>query len=229
MAGYADSAANKQAAEIRREFGGRIDSLETGLNTFSTQLATADSKMERQHSEILQAVKSNSKGGYGKGGGQGNKGKWRGQQQPPLQPRFQMQRSLDGQQQQQQQWQHQPQWQQQQQQAPQASWQSTVPAPRAAVACQTWANGRKPFASWGCGGPHIERNCPNKGIVDASIAATRHGADVCSLALSGDDSGEATLEEVEGRFGGIDEVRGFVNAVRTQSDRGNHDWCSAAR
>ena len=65
MAGYADSAANKQATEIIREFGGRIDVLETGLNTFSTQLATVDSKMERQHSEILQAVKSNSKGSKG--------------------------------------------------------------------------------------------------------------------------------------------------------------------
>ena len=106
MAGYADSAANRQAAELRREIGGRIDVLETGLNTFSTQLATVDSKMERQHSEILQADKSKgNKGGYGKGGGQGNKGKWRNQQQQPLQPRFQQQQ----QQQQQQQWQQQPQ------------------------------------------------------------------------------------------------------------------------
>ena len=89
MAGYADSATNKQAAELSREFGGRIDVLETGLNTFSTQLATVDSKMQRQHTEILQAVKGKgNKGGYGKGGGQGNKGKWRNQQQQPLQPRF---------------------------------------------------------------------------------------------------------------------------------------------
>ena len=36
MAGYADSAANKQAAELRKEFGSRIDTLESGFNTFST-------------------------------------------------------------------------------------------------------------------------------------------------------------------------------------------------
>ena len=36
--------------------------------------------------------------------------------------------------------------------------------------------------------------------------------------LSGDDSGEATLEEVEEKFGGVEEVRGFVNAVRAQSE-----------
>ena len=86
MAGYADSAANK----IRIEFGGRIDSLETGMTTFGAQLATVDTKIERQHSEVLQAVRNSSKGkgGYGKGGGQGNKGKWRNQQQQPLQPRF---------------------------------------------------------------------------------------------------------------------------------------------
>ena len=64
----------------------------------------------------------------------------------------------------------------------------------------------------------MERNCPNKGTVDATRAGTRHGAHVCSLALSGDDSGEATLEEVEEKFGGIEEVRGFVNAVRAQSE-----------
>ena len=38
MAGYADSAASKQAAELRREFGARIEILETGFSTFSTQL-----------------------------------------------------------------------------------------------------------------------------------------------------------------------------------------------
>jgi hypothetical protein len=38
MAGYADSGANKQAAELRREFGSRIETLESGFNTFSTQL-----------------------------------------------------------------------------------------------------------------------------------------------------------------------------------------------
>ena len=64
----------------------------------------------------------------------------------------------------------------------------------------------------------MERNCPNKGTVDATRADTRHGANVCSLALSGDDSGEATLEEVEEKFGGIEEVRGFVNAVQAQSE-----------
>jgi hypothetical protein len=53
MAGYADSAANKQAAELRREFGSRIDTLESGFNTFSTQLQSVDSKMERQHSKLL--------------------------------------------------------------------------------------------------------------------------------------------------------------------------------
>ena len=90
MAGYADSAANKQAAELRKEFGSRIETLESGFNTFSTQLQSVDSKMERQHSELLQAVRSKGKGG------QGGKGKWQ-QQQQPLQPRF-------PQQQQQQQW-----------------------------------------------------------------------------------------------------------------------------
>ena len=55
MAGYADSAASKQAAELRREFGSRIETLETGFSTFSTQLQpeSVDSKMERQHSELL--------------------------------------------------------------------------------------------------------------------------------------------------------------------------------
>ena len=204
MAGYADSAASKQSAELRREFGARIETLETGLSTFSTQLQSVDTKIDRQHSELLQALRSKGKGG------QGGKGKWRHQQQP-LQPRFQ--------QQQQQPWQQQPQW-QQQRQAPQAGWQATVPAPQrqGAAAGQSWASGRKPLACWGCGGPHMERNCPNKGTVDATIAHTRHGANVCSLALSGDDSGEATLEEVEEKFGGIEEVRGFVNAVRAQSE-----------
>jgi hypothetical protein len=70
MAGYADSAANKQAAELRRELGARIEVLETGFSTFSTQLQSVDSKMERQHSELLQAVRSKGKGG------QGGKGKW---------------------------------------------------------------------------------------------------------------------------------------------------------
>ena len=60
----------------------------------------------------------------------------------------------------------------------------------------------------------MERNCPNKGTVDATSAHTRHGANVCSLCLAGDDSGEATLEEVEEKFGGLGEVRGFENAVR---------------
>jgi hypothetical protein len=41
---------------------------------------------------------------------------------------------------------------------------------------------------------------------------------VCSLCLSGDDSGEATLEEVEEKFGGLEEARGFVEAVRAQSE-----------
>lgn len=202
MAGYADSAANKQAAELRREFGSRIETLETGLSTFSTQLQSVDTKIDRQHSELLQALQKKGKGG------QGGKGKWR-QQQQPLQPRFP--------QQQQQQWSQQPQW---QQQAPQAGWQATVPAPQrqGTAAGQSWTSGRKPLACWGCGGPHMERNCPNKGTVDATRADTRHGANVCSLALSGDDSGEATLEEVEEKFGGLEEVRGFVNAVRAQSE-----------
>ena len=206
MAGYADSAANKQAAELRREFGSRIDTLESGFSTFSTQLQSVDTKIDRQHSELLQTLRNKGKGG------QGGKGKWR-HQQLPLQPKFQQQ------QQQQQPWQQQPQW-QQQRQAPQAGWQATVPAPQrqGAAAGQSWASGRKPLACWGCGGPHMERNCPNKGTVDATIAHTRHGANVCSLALSGDDSGEATLEEVEEKFGGIEEVRGFVNAVRAQSE-----------
>ena len=45
MAGCADSAANKQAVELRREFGTRREVLETGFSTFSTQLQSADSKM----------------------------------------------------------------------------------------------------------------------------------------------------------------------------------------
>ena len=114
MAGYADSAASKQAVELRREFGARIEILETGFSTFSTQLQSVDSKMERQHSELLQAVSKGSKGGYGAKEGQGSKGKWRQQQQP----RFP----------QQQQWSQQPQW--QQQQAPQSGWQATVSAPQ---------------------------------------------------------------------------------------------------
>ena len=64
----------------------------------------------------------------------------------------------------------------------------------------------------------MERNYPNKGTVDATSGHTRHGANVCNLCLSGDDSGGATLEEVEEKFGGLEEVRGFVNAVRAQSE-----------
>ena len=41
---------------------------------------------------------------------------------------------------------------------------------------------------------------------------------MCSLCLSRDDSGEATLEGVEEEFGGLEEVRAFVNAVRAQSE-----------
>ena len=55
-------------------------------------------------------------------------------------------------------------------------------------------------------------------FVDATSAHTRHGANVCSLCLSGDDSGEATLEEAEEKFGGVEEVPGFVNAVRAQAE-----------
>ena len=74
VAGYADSAASKQAAELRCEFSGGIEALEVGVSTFSTQLQSVDSKMERQHIELLQAVRSKGKGTYDKGG-QGNKGK----------------------------------------------------------------------------------------------------------------------------------------------------------
>ena len=63
MAGYADSAATKQAAELRRELGSRIETLESGFSTFSTQLQSVDTKMERQHTELLQAVRSKGKGG----------------------------------------------------------------------------------------------------------------------------------------------------------------------
>ena len=59
MVGYADSAASKQSAELRREFGARIETLETGLSTFSTQLQSVDTKIDRQHSELLQALKNN--------------------------------------------------------------------------------------------------------------------------------------------------------------------------
>ena len=93
MAGHADSAASKQSAELRREFGSRIEVLETGFSTFSTKVQSVDSKMERQHSELLQAVRSKGKGG------QGGKGKWR-QQQQPLQPRFPPQQQQQQQQQQ---------------------------------------------------------------------------------------------------------------------------------
>ena len=82
---------------------------------------------------------------------------------------------------------------------------------------QSWASGGVPLACWGCGRSHLERNCPNKGTVDATSAHTRHGANVCSLCLSGDDSGEATLEEAGEKFGGLEEVRGIVNAVRAQA------------
>ena len=64
----------------------------------------------------------------------------------------------------------------------------------------------------------MERNCPNKGTVDATSAATRQGANVCSLCLAGDDSGEVALEELEERVGGLAEVRGFVNAVQVQTE-----------
>ena len=85
MVGYADSAASKQSAELRREFGSRIETLETGLSTFSTQLQSVDSKVDRQHTELLQALRNK-----GVKGGQGGKGKWR-QQQQSFQPKFQQQ------------------------------------------------------------------------------------------------------------------------------------------
>ena len=53
MAGYADSAASKQSAKLREKFGARIETLETGLSTFSTQLQSFDTKIDRQHSELL--------------------------------------------------------------------------------------------------------------------------------------------------------------------------------
>ena len=62
MAGYADSDARKQSAELRREFGARIETLETGLSTFSTQLQSVDTKIDRQHSELLQALSRKGKG-----------------------------------------------------------------------------------------------------------------------------------------------------------------------
>ena len=198
MAGYADSAASK----VRLELGARIDAVESSVGALSTQLQSVDLKMDSMKDELLQAVRKGSKGGKGAG-----KGK-------PWQQRQQQQRWSQQPQQQQQAWSQQQQP-QQQPQAPHSGWQSTVPAPAAG---QSWASGRKPLACWGCGGPHMERNCPNKGTVDATRADTRHGAHVCSLALSGDDSGEATLEEVEEKFGGLEEVRGFVNAVRAQSE-----------
>ena len=52
----------------------------------------------------------------------------------------------------------------------------------------------------------MERNCLSKDVVDATNAHTRHGANVRSLYLSRDDSGEATLEEVEEKIGGVEEV-----------------------
>ena len=106
MAGYADSAALKIGAQLRSEFGGRIDAVESSVSALSTQLQTVDSKMDVMKDELLKAVRKGSKGS--KGGGKGKS--WRPQQQ------------------QQQRWSQQP---QQQQQAPQSSWQSTVPAPAA--------------------------------------------------------------------------------------------------
>ena len=85
MAGYADSAAGKQSAELRKEFGSRIETLETGLSTFSTKFQSVESKIDGQHTELLQALRD--KGGKG---GQGGKGKWRHDQQL-LQPKFEQQ------------------------------------------------------------------------------------------------------------------------------------------
>ena len=205
MAGYADSAANKQSAELRREFGARIETLETGLSTFSTQLQSVDTKIDRQHSELLQALKSKGKGG------QGGKGKWR-QQQQPLQPRF----------------------------PPAAAAAAVVTAAAVAQQRRLLRQAGRQLCQHRRGreqlqvslGPVGGSRSPVGAAVDHIWSATaltrvqltlpertlRHGANVCSLCLSGDDSGEATLEEVEEKFGSLEEVRGFVNAVRAQSE-----------
>ena len=53
MAGYA----SKQVAELKRKFGARIETLETGFSTLSTQLQSVDNKTERQHNELHQLDK----------------------------------------------------------------------------------------------------------------------------------------------------------------------------
>ena len=68
MAGYADSAASKVGAQLRSEFGGRIDAVESSVGALSTQLQTVDSKMDVMKNELLQAVRKGGKGG-GKGNG----------------------------------------------------------------------------------------------------------------------------------------------------------------
>ena len=165
MAGYADSAASKVGAQLRSEFGGRIDAVESSVGALSTQLQTVDSKMDVMKDELLQAVRGRGRQRRRQGqvlaaattaaaamvtaAAAAAAAAWSPQQQPQQQP-----------------------------QAPQSGWQSTVPAP---VAGQSWASGRKPLACWGCGGPHMERNCPNKGTVDAKAATTSVHHDDASI------------------------------------------------
>ena len=168
MAGYADSAASKQAAELRREFGSRIETLETGFSTFRRSCSRSTARWSDSTlscSRLSRARAREVKEARASGDSSSSRC------------------SQGSQQQQQQQWSQQPQW-QQQQQAPQAGWQATVPAPQrqGAAAGQSWASGRKPLACWGCGGPHMERNCPSKGTVDAT-RATLGTARTCAVWL----------------------------------------------
>ena len=73
---------------------------------------------------------------------------------------------------------------------------STVLAPYG----QTWAKG--PLACWGCGGPHMERNCPHVVNPDVANLTTRRGAFAVSNCLAG--HGEATPDETATRFGTIE-------------------------
>ena len=65
MAGYADSAASRQAAELRREPVSRIETLEAGLSILSTQSSRST---RRSIDSTLQALRSKGKGGQGDNG-----------------------------------------------------------------------------------------------------------------------------------------------------------------
>ena len=62
MTGYADSAASKVGAQLRTDFGGRINAVESSVGALSTQLQSLDLKMDSMKDELLQAVRKGGKG-----------------------------------------------------------------------------------------------------------------------------------------------------------------------